>query len=54
MIQAYTFELGKCYEKPIRERQLLALANIDAGLCAAVAKGLGMPAPGGHGGSAGR
>ena len=45
VIQAYTFELGKCYEKPIRERQLLALANIDAGLCAAVAQGLGMPAP---------
>ena len=45
VIQAYTFELGKCYEKAIRERQLLALANIDAELCAAVAKGLGMPAP---------
>ncbi|MFP3463703.1 catalase [Arthrobacter globiformis] len=45
VIQAYTFELGKCYEKPIRERQLLALANIDAALCAAVARGLGMPAP---------
>jgi catalase len=45
VIQAYTFELGKCYEKPIRERQLLALANIDASLCAAVARGLGMPAP---------
>jgi catalase len=45
VIQAYTFELGKCYEKPVRERQLLALANIDASLCAAVARGLGMPAP---------
>lgn len=45
VIQAYTFELGKCYEEAIRERQLMALANIDAGLCAAVAKGLGMPAP---------
>ncbi|MET3935553.1 catalase [Arthrobacter sp. OAP107] len=45
LIQAYTFELGKCYEKPVRERQLLALANIDASLCAAVARGLGMPAP---------
>src|SRR4051812_41916101 len=38
VIQAYTFELGKCYEKPVRERQLLALANIDASLCAAVAR----------------
>jgi catalase len=45
VIQAYTFELGKCYEKAIRERQLLALANIDSRLCAAVAQGLGMPAP---------
>lgn len=45
VIQAYTFELGKCYEKSIRERQLAALANVDAGLCAAVAKGLGLPAP---------
>jgi catalase len=45
VIQAYTFELGKCYEKAIRERQLLALANVDTDLCAAVAKGLGMPAP---------
>ena len=45
VIQAYTFELGKCREEAIRQRQLLALANIDAGLCAAVAEGLGMPAP---------
>lgn len=45
VIQAYTFELGKCYETAVRERQLQALANIDAGLCAAVAAGLGMPAP---------
>ncbi len=42
---AYTFELGKVYEQAIKERQLLALANIDEGLCAAVAKGLGLPAP---------
>ena len=45
VIQAYTFELGKCREASIRERQLLALANVDAKLCAAVAAGLGMPAP---------
>ena len=42
---AYTFELGKCYEQTIKERQLSALANIDAALCATVATGLGMPAP---------
>jgi catalase len=45
VIQAYTFELGKCFEEPIRRRQLAALANIDAGLCAAVAAGLGLPVP---------
>ena len=43
--QAYTFELGKCYEQAVRERQLRALANIDPALCQAVAEGLGMPAP---------
>ena len=45
VIQAYTFELGKCREGAIRERQLQNLANVDAELCAAVAAGLGMPAP---------
>jgi catalase len=43
--RAYTFELGKCYEQAIKERQLLALANIDTDLCAQVAEGLGLPAP---------
>ena len=42
---AYTFELSKCYEQPIKERQLLALANIDADLCQKVATGLGLTAP---------
>ncbi|MCZ2402741.1 catalase [Paenarthrobacter sp. Z7-10] len=45
IIQAYTFELGKCAVPVVRERELMALANIDAQLCAAVARGLGMPAP---------
>lgn len=44
-IQAFTFELGKCYETVIRERTLSALANIDPDLCAGVAQGLGLPAP---------
>ncbi len=44
-VAAYTFELGKCYEQVIRERQLAVLANIDPVLCAAVAAGLGMPVP---------
>ncbi|MEV7648621.1 catalase [Arthrobacter sp. NPDC089319] len=45
VIGAYTFELGKCYETAVRERQLKALANIDASLCAGVAAGLGLPVP---------
>jgi catalase len=45
IVEAYTFELGKVYEKPIRERVLTVLANVDADLCAQVAAGLGLPAP---------
>ncbi len=45
IVAAYTFELGKCYEQAIKERQLLALANIDRRLCEQVAAGLGLPAP---------
>ena len=45
IIAAYTFELSKCYESVVRERQLQSLANIDTDLCAAVAAGLGLPAP---------
>ncbi len=45
IIEAFTFELGKCFEQPIRERILTVLANVDADLCAAVAAGLGLPAP---------
>ena len=42
---SYTFELSKCFDQVIRERQLVALANIDADLCQKVADGLGLPAP---------
>jgi catalase len=45
IVNAYSFELGKCYEQAVKERQLLALANIDADLCAHVATSLGLPAP---------
>jgi catalase len=45
IISAYTFELNKCYEQAVKERQLLALANIDPVLCQQVAAGLGLPAP---------
>ncbi|GAA3623795.1 catalase [Microlunatus ginsengisoli] len=45
LIEAYSFELSKCYEETIRLRQLQALAEIDTELCAAVAAGLGVEAP---------
>jgi catalase len=45
IINAYAFELGKCYEQAIKERQLQCLANIDPILCRQVATGLGLPAP---------
>jgi catalase len=48
IIEAYTFELGKVYEQAIKERVLGVLARIDAGLCAQVAAGLGLPAPDGE------
>ncbi len=45
VVAAYTFELGKCFEQVIRERQLTHLASIDATLAARVAQGLGLPVP---------
>jgi catalase len=45
LVEAFTFELGKVYEKAIKERELVVLANVDADLCAQVAAGLGLPAP---------
>ncbi|GAA3396907.1 catalase [Cryptosporangium minutisporangium] len=45
IIEAFTFELGKCYEQAIKERYLTVLAKIDATLCETVAAGLGLPAP---------
>ncbi len=45
IVLAYTFELARCYEQAIKERQLQALANVDPDLCAQVAAGLGLPAP---------
>ncbi|MEV5967015.1 catalase [Kribbella sp. NPDC051952] len=47
IVEAFTFELSKCYEQPIRERMLGVLANVDTDLCTAVAAGLGLPAPAG-------
>ena len=45
IIRSYSFELGKCYEQAIKERQLQALANVDEVLCQQVATALGLPAP---------
>ncbi|MGJ9407242.1 catalase [Nesterenkonia aurantiaca] len=45
VIQAYTFELAKCYEPTIKARQLQQLTHIDADLAAGVAEGLGLPVP---------
>ena len=45
VVRAFTFELGKCYEQAIKERELLVLANVDGELCTRVAEGLGLPAP---------
>ncbi|OLZ64155.1 catalase HPII [Streptomyces amritsarensis] len=45
VVAAYTFELNKCRQRTVQERTLEVLANIDPGLCAAVAEGLGLPAP---------
>jgi catalase len=48
LIDAITFELGKCYQKSIKERELEVLANVDADLCERVAAGLGMGVPQGN------
>ena len=48
IVAAYTFELSKIFEEPIRVRMLGNLANINADLCAQVAYGLGLPAPQGN------
>ena len=45
IVASYTFELAKCFEQTIKQRQLVALANIDPHLCAQVAAGLGLDAP---------
>ncbi|WP_436701337.1 catalase [Nocardioides sp. BYT-33-1] len=45
IVRAYSFELGKCFEQAVKERQLQALARIDATLCREVATALGLPAP---------
>ncbi|GAA1725876.1 catalase [Brachybacterium phenoliresistens] len=45
VVAAYSFELGRCREVAVRERQVQCLARIDAELCRRVAAALGLPAP---------
>ena len=45
VVDAYAFELSKCWDQVIRERQLQALANVHPDLCQRVADALGMPVP---------
>ena len=45
IVEAFSFELGKCLAKDVKERELAVLAEVDAELCAQVAAGLGLPAP---------
>jgi catalase len=45
VVAAYAFELNKCWDQVVRERQLRALANIDDDLCERVAAGVGLPVP---------
>ena len=42
---AYTFELGKCTQKPIKERMLYQINQINSDLAKQVAKGLGLQVP---------
>ncbi|GAA0610203.1 catalase CatB [Kutzneria viridogrisea] len=48
LVEAFTFELGKCCVQAVKERELAVLAQVDAELCAQVADGLGLPAPTGQ------
>jgi len=43
--RAYTFELGKCTEPAVLERQVQCLAEIDVDLAKGVATALGLPVP---------
>ena len=45
IVASFTFELGKCFDQSIKERELSVLAQVDAELCEQVAAGLGLAAP---------
>jgi catalase len=45
IVEAFTFELGKCASREIRENMLVSLAGVDDELVTRVAAGLGLPVP---------
>ncbi|WP_288832992.1 catalase [uncultured Corynebacterium sp.] len=45
LTDAFSFELGKCYEEAIKTRYLDVLAHVDQGLAESVADNLGLPHP---------
>ncbi|AYN65923.1 catalase [Euzebyella marina] len=45
VISAYSFELGKCNNEPIKERMLYIIAQIDTDLAKKVAENLGVKVP---------
>ncbi|HKY13789.1 MAG TPA: catalase [Microthrixaceae bacterium] len=47
IVGAFSFELGKCVRRDVRERMLVNLANVDGELCERVATHLGLEAPAG-------
>ncbi|NNV09792.1 catalase HPII, partial [Geobacillus sp. MMMUD3] len=42
LVDAFTFELGKCWDETIRQREVDVLAAVDAELAQRVASGLGL------------
>jgi catalase len=47
IVDAFSFELGKCLEDDVKDRMLANLARVDTGLCAQVAAALGKRPPSG-------
>jgi len=45
IVGAFSFELGKCSDEEVQDRQLANLANVDADLCERVAANLGRAVP---------
>lgn len=45
IVDAYTFEIGKCTYDHIKKRMLYVIAEIDKDLAKKVGKGLGMEIP---------